>query len=85
MGLVASRYWDLPGPGIKPVSPALTGRFFTTEPPGKPGKQIFVFSIMRKSFLENYLCIDLTVCQSTLCFNALSYEKQGKNFVNFTS
>jgi len=28
--------WDLPGPGIKPMSPALAGRFFTTEPPGKP-------------------------------------------------
>ena len=28
--------WDLPGPGIKPMSRALTGRFFTTEPPGKP-------------------------------------------------
>ena len=28
--------WDLPGPGIEPVSPALAGRFFTTEPPGKP-------------------------------------------------
>ena len=27
---------DLPGAGIKPVSPALAGRFFTTEPPGKP-------------------------------------------------
>jgi len=27
---------DLPSPGIKPVSPALTGGFFTTEPPGKP-------------------------------------------------
>ena len=30
---------DLPDPGIKPkslVSPALPGRFFTTEPPGKP-------------------------------------------------
>ena len=27
--------WDLPIPRIKPVSPALTGRFFTTEPPGK--------------------------------------------------
>ena len=27
---------DLPDPGIKPVSPALVGRFFTTEPPGKP-------------------------------------------------
>ena len=28
--------WDLPGPGIKSVSPALAGRFFTSEPPGKP-------------------------------------------------
>ena len=27
---------DLSSPGIKPVSPALAGRFFTTEPPGKP-------------------------------------------------
>ena len=27
---------DLPDPGIEPVSPALAGRFFTTEPPGKP-------------------------------------------------
>ena len=28
--------WDFPGPGIKPVSPALAGRFLTTRPPGKP-------------------------------------------------
>ena len=27
---------DLPDPGIKPVSLALTGIFFTTEPPEKP-------------------------------------------------
>ena len=26
----------LPDPGIEPASPALAGRFFTTEPPGKP-------------------------------------------------
>ena len=26
----------LPDPGIEPVSPALAGGFFTTEPPGKP-------------------------------------------------
>ena len=26
---------DLPHPEMKPVSPALAGRFFTTEPPGK--------------------------------------------------
>ena len=28
--------WDIPGPGIEPLSPALAGIFFTTEPPGKP-------------------------------------------------
>ena len=33
--------WHLPGPGIKPVSPALAGGFFTTEPPGKPSKVSF--------------------------------------------
>ena len=27
---------DLPDPQIELMSPALTGRFFTTEPPGKP-------------------------------------------------
>ena len=27
---------DLPDPGIEPASPALAGRFFTTEPPRKP-------------------------------------------------
>ena len=27
---------DLPDPEMKPVSPALAGIFFTTEPPGKP-------------------------------------------------
>ena len=27
---------DLPDPGIKPVTPALAGGLFTTEPPGKP-------------------------------------------------
>ena len=27
--------WDLPGPGLEPVFPALAGRFLTTAPPGK--------------------------------------------------
>ena len=26
---------DLPNPGVEPTSPALTGGFFITEPPGK--------------------------------------------------
>ena len=28
--------WDLPRPGLEPVSPALGGGFLTTAPPGKP-------------------------------------------------
>ena len=28
--------WDLPRPGLEPVSPALAGGFLTTAPPGKP-------------------------------------------------
>ena len=44
MGFPRQEYWsglsfsyqgDLPDPGIKPMSPPLAGRFFTTEPPGK--------------------------------------------------
>ena len=35
-GLLLCGMWDLPGPGLKPVSPALAGGFLTTAPPGKP-------------------------------------------------
>ena len=31
--------WDLPGPGLKPVSPALAGGFLTTAPPGESHKK----------------------------------------------
>ena len=34
------RMWDLPGPGIEPMSPALAGGFLTTGPPGKSHQQI---------------------------------------------
>ena len=36
---------DLPDPGIEPQSPALAGRFFTTEPPGK----LFLTSLEQSS------------------------------------
>ena len=32
--------WDLPGPGLEPMSPALAGGFLTTAPPGKSLKHI---------------------------------------------
>ena len=45
VGFPRQEYWsglpfpspgDLSHPGIEPTSPVLAGRFFTTEPPGKP-------------------------------------------------
>ena len=36
---------DLPDPGIKLVSPALGGGFFTTEPPGKPVTVLFKYAL----------------------------------------
>ena len=56
MGILQQEYWsglpcpppgDLPDPGIKPVSPALTGGFFTTEPLQKPhrGKKMLAGEI----------------------------------------
>ena len=35
--------WDLPRPGLEPVSPASAGRLSTTAPPGKPNKFIYLF------------------------------------------
>ena len=36
--------WDLPRPGLEPMSPALAGGFSTTAPPGKPTKQVLLIS-----------------------------------------
>ena len=38
--------WDLPRPGLEPVSPALSGRFSTTAPPGKPRNMFFGFFLI---------------------------------------
>ena len=37
--------WDLPRPGLEPVSPASAGRFSTTAPPGKPSLFIFLIEV----------------------------------------
>ena len=43
-GLLVPSPGDLPHPGIEPVSPALAGRFFSAEPPGK--KPLVVHSLL---------------------------------------
>ena len=54
MGFPRQEYWsglpfhppgNFPDPGIKPLSPALAGRFFTTEPPGEP-QQLYMLAIL---------------------------------------
>ena len=40
--------WDLPGPGLEPVSPALAGGFSTTVPPGKYDIWFFFAFLERK-------------------------------------
>ena len=45
---------DLSNPGIQPESPILAGRFFTTEPPGKPdpGTRMFSSPLVSDESLE---------------------------------
>ena len=45
--------WDLPGPGLEPVSPSLAGGFLTTAPPGKP----YLWTVK-----YDYVCICVCVC-----------------------
>ena len=48
--------WDLPGPGLEPVSPALPGRFLTTVPSGK--SLFFLYSHYNFNFFTCLLAVD---------------------------
>ena len=57
MGFPRHEYWggllfpplgDLPNPGIEPTYPALAGRFFTAEPPGKPKVLVYTLILAKK-------------------------------------
>ena len=43
--LLLCSMWDLPRPGIEPVSPALQGRFLTTGPAGEPEEVTFKLGV----------------------------------------
>ena len=58
--------WDLPRPGLEPVSPALAGRLSTTASPGKPTLlsyilcSIYVLEIENKKLHFNmWNCVNL--------------------------
>ena len=54
--------WDLPRPGLEPVSPALAGRFSTTAPPGKPLLIVLFY------FTLDLLCLHILHMQSNLIY-----------------
>ena len=54
-----SRY--LPNPGIQPVSPALAGRFFTTELLGKPIINMSISIYKTKSFLDDLSKLSMVI------------------------
>ena len=65
--------WNPPESGIEPISPALPGRFFTTEPPGKPkmGQYFDCLTVtdrpdqeanMKKCYCLDVLCVHARVC-----------------------
>ena len=52
--------WDLPRPGLEPVSPALAGRFSTTAPPGKPWGWVFNIRILgTQTFRHSPWCVEV--------------------------
>ena len=74
MGFPRQEYWrgllfpppgDLPDPVIEPTSPALTGRFFTTEPPGKPYVAVGVQAL---NCVRLFVSPWTTTCQTSLSF-----------------
>ena len=45
--------WDLPGPGLEPVSPALAGGFLTTALPRKPSRYYYYYHVTGKKICQN--------------------------------
>ena len=52
--------WELPRPGLEPVSPALAGRFLTTAPPGKPAPHSYQHLVLL-FFLFSFILLNVSI------------------------
>ena len=80
MGFSRQEYWsgllfpspgDLSDPGMEPVSSALVGRFFTTEPAGKP----------KRSLPNTFVCVCVCVCVFIFSFGCAGSLLLGSRFL----
>ena len=62
---------DLPDPGIERMTPALAGRFFTTEPPEKPEPYPKVSLNFLNSNMRVFVAIIFKICG--MSFNMLGF------------
>ena len=54
--------WDLPGPGLKPVFPALAGGFLTTAPRGKSWSGVYKPDVGAGAGAHNHLWPPVASC-----------------------
>ena len=69
--------WDLPRPGLEPVSPASAGRLSTTAPPGKPSFASYApfSSAVPSSLQPGYLLLTFEILdQASLSFPHLGQQ-----------
>ena len=64
--------WAVPKPGIKPVSPALAGRFFTPEPQGNPHLNFF-FMHFKVSCRHQYASLLNTLSMRVISLGFVSF------------
>ena len=78
-GLPFSPPGNLPDPGIEPVPSALQGRFFTTEPPGKPHQKIEQVLVSLFHLLSNRGSND-SLINGSLLLTKLNIKKIYSNY-----
>ena len=76
---------DLPHPGIEPGSPALAGRFFTIEPPGKPQMTINYCIMLRFFCLQRMDVIILGQYSHSLHILKYTHNTSIKSLLHFVS
>ena len=67
--------WDLPRPGLEPVSPALAGRFLTTAPPRKL-ELVYLLDVVRRLEFKSHLCGTLGNLLTLPCLLAFVFEME---------